>query len=185
METTKYLDAFPEWLTTLGADAQNLASLLRTDGVPDATRQAVAGGLNYLFQSLDLIPDGIEDLGFLDDAFVLRVAADLAARNDLEAVDETAVSTVERLAGECELVREFLNDDYDRFETYVKGLVTTKARGRATPEILADAGVRDTFVSEVDGFASEYEAPVFHKEEKNLIKLRAFFDARLPRKPLL
>ena len=31
-----------------------------------------------MFKSLDLIPDGLEGLGFLDDAFVLRVAAGLA-----------------------------------------------------------------------------------------------------------
>ena len=31
------------------------------------------------------------------------------------------------------------------------------------------------------GFAAAYQPPNFAREEKNLIKLRAFFDAKLPR----
>ena len=34
------------------------------------------------------------------------------------------------------------------------------------------------------GFAKTYEAPSFAREERNLIKLKAFFDAKLP-KPTL
>jgi uncharacterized membrane protein YkvA (DUF1232 family) len=42
--------------------------------IPDGARRALASGLNYVFKSVDLIPDGIDDIGYLDDAFVLRVA---------------------------------------------------------------------------------------------------------------
>src|ERR1041384_802808 len=72
---TRCLDTFPEWLRPLGADALDLSKILASNEAPDAARRLVAGGLNYLFKSLDLIPDGIEDLGYLDDAFVFRVAA--------------------------------------------------------------------------------------------------------------
>jgi hypothetical protein len=33
----------------------------------------------------------------------------------------------------------------------------------------------------VRGFAKAYQPPGFSREEKNLIKLRAFFDAKLPK----
>ena len=72
---TRCLDTFPEWLRTLATDASDLAQVLTAQGTPESVRRYIAGGLNYLFKSLDLIPDGIEDLGFLDDAFVLRVAS--------------------------------------------------------------------------------------------------------------
>ena len=75
---TRCLDAFPQWIRSLAEDATALAQLLNTDSLPQEGRRFVAGGLNYVFKSLDLIPDGLEGLGFLDDAFVLRVAANLA-----------------------------------------------------------------------------------------------------------
>src|SRR5262245_926601 len=69
------LDTFPEWLRTLASDAADASRLLSSSVASESARRCIAGGLNYLFKSLDLIPDGIEDLGFLDDAFVLRTAA--------------------------------------------------------------------------------------------------------------
>jgi hypothetical protein len=48
-------------------------------------------------------------------------------------------------------------------------------------DILADEAVRADFVADVQGFAREYATPSFSREPKNLIKLRAFFDAKLPR----
>jgi hypothetical protein len=41
--------------------------------------------------------------------------------------------------------------------------------------------VRADFLEDVRGFAKTYEAPSFSREEKNLIKLKAFFDAKLPK----
>lgn len=175
-----YLDTFPAWLRTLGDDAARLASLLEDDGLPEAAREAVAGGINYLFKSLDLIPDGIDDIGFLDDAFVLRVAADLAAREGTATLDEEKQQGLGELAGECETVREFLGENYTRLEDYVRGLRRGAARGRSVADILGDAQVRTELLADVRGFAQSYEAPAFSREEKNLIKLRAFFDAKLP-----
>src|SRR4051812_10217831 len=74
----RYLEIFPAYLRTLGDDAGALGEIVTSDA-PEEVRRYVVAGLNYIFKSLDLIPDGIDDLGFLDDAFVLRVAASLAA----------------------------------------------------------------------------------------------------------
>jgi len=177
----KHLDTFPAWLRSLGADAQGIAGLLEVDGLPQPVSELVAGGLNYLFKSLDLIPDGIDDIGYLDDAFVLRVAADLACREDLGAASGDAKDVLDRLAGEADTVREFLAQDYVRLETYVQGLRKGAARGRAVSDILGDDAIKQEFLSDVQGFAGSYESPSFAREEKNLIKLRAFFDAKLPR----
>lgn len=177
---SKYLDTFPAWLRSLGEDAEKLAELLASEGLSSGARESIAGGLNYLFKSLDLIPDGIDDIGYLDDAFVLRVAADLAASSD-ESEDGGASRTLGPLANDCEVVREFLGKDYVRLESYVKGLRKGAARGRSVADILGDGAVRDDFLGDVRGFAKTYEAPSFSREEKNLIKLRAFFDAKLPK----
>ena len=177
----KYLDTFPTWLRSLGDDAEKLASLLAEGGLSDPSREAIAGGLNYLFKSLDLIPDGIDDIGYLDDAFVLRVAADLAAQADDGSSDAEKIRTLAGLANDCEVLREFLDKDYGRLEGYVKGLKKGAARGRSVSDILGQEEVRGEFLSDVRGFAKTYEAPSFAREEKNLIKLKAFFDAKLPK----
>ncbi len=179
-DQAKYLETFPTWLRSLGDDAEAISSVLEEDGASDDAREAVAGGLNYLFKSLDLIPDGIDDIGYLDDAFVLRVAADLASR-DAGDIDAEKLAVLGRLANECETVREFLGDNYERLESYVRGLRKGAARGRAVTDILSDKDILGELLSDVRGFSRSYQPPSFAREEKNLIKLRAFFDAKLPR----
>lgn len=180
-EVSTYLDTFPGWLRSLGTDAQELAQLLNVESMDQDAKQAVAGGINYLFKSLDLIPDGIDDIGYLDDAFVLRVAADLAAKAGTGDAGSEKLEILARLQEECDTVREFLEKDYARLETYVVGLRNGAARGRSVTDIISDEDTRKELLSDVLGFAKSYESPSFSREEKNLIKLKAFFDAKLPK----
>ena len=176
---TRCLDAFPQWIRSLAEDATALAQLLSSDSLPDDARRLVAGGLNYVFKSLDLIPDGLEGLGFLDDAFVLRTAAELAAAVP-GARDADMRGVLVRLAGEASLIAEFLGKDNARLATYVKDLTKGAARGRSVDEIVEDAAVRGAFLSEVHAWAKSYVAPTFGRDEKNLVKLKSFLSAKLP-----
>src|SRR5258708_2840032 len=112
------LDAFPQWIRSLADDATTMAQLLSTDSLPDQARRFVAGGLNYVFKSLDLIPDGLEGLGFLDDAFVLRIASRLAAAVP-KAKEADIRGVLTRLAGDAPLIGELLGADSARLERYV------------------------------------------------------------------
>jgi uncharacterized membrane protein YkvA (DUF1232 family) len=175
--TARCLDTFPTWLKTLATDVNELSALLREEGLSEAQRRHLAGSVNYLFKSLDLIPDGIEDLGYIDDAFVLRVAAALAQAE--QKLPEG--STGSRLASEAKLVADFLEGDYARLETYVKGLSKGAARGRTVDDIINNNEVRDALLGEVAGWVAAYEAPTFTREERTLVKLRSFLDTKLPR----
>jgi len=171
---SRCLEAFPGWLRSLADDAQKLAGLLEQKAAPGAQRGAVSA-LNYLFKSLDLIPDGLEDLGFIDDAFVLRVAAAQVAE-----AERDAGGVLTRLAGEAELIREFLGPDYARLERYVEKLGEGSARGRSVAQILDDAALRADFVREVKQWASGYAAPSFARDTRSLVKLKSFLGTRLP-----
>ena len=173
---TRCLDTFPEWLRSLGTDALDLGALLDGEAIPQESRRHVAGALNYLFKSLDLIPDGIEDLGFLDDAFVLRVAA----KNALDGLDGEHPAVLTRLAAEVPLVEDLLGDDYARLAKYVGQLVNGAARGRTTDEIVGDESVRSAFLTEVGSWAASYAPPTFSRDEKNIVKLASFLSAKLP-----
>lgn len=176
-----YLDAFASWLRDLGNDASQIALLVPDARVPEHTRQTIVGAVNYLFKSLDLIPDGIDDIGYLDDAFVLRVSAELALQDELGELSHDKLADLNRLASEADVVRDFLGKDFPRLLEYVKGLRKSAARGRAVPEIVRDEAVRTVFLSDLQNFCRAYEAPRFSHEEKSLVKLRAFFDAKLPK----
>ena len=173
------LDAFPNWLRTLADDARALASVLEGESADIAQRQAAAA-LNYLFKSLDLIPDGLEDLGFIDDAFVVRVAAEAVKLDAEAALSADSTGGLARLAQEAELVQEFLGSEYPRLTKYVAGLGQSSARGRTVGTILADAALRTDFIREVREWADGYAVPGFTRDERNLVKLRAFLLAKLP-----
>jgi uncharacterized membrane protein YkvA (DUF1232 family) len=172
---SRCLEAFPGWLKSLAEDAQKLASLLEARDVAPAAQRAAASALNYLFKSLDLIPDGLEDLGFIDDAFVLRVAAALVAENDR---DEGGV--LAGLALDAALVSELLGPDYERLERYVRHLSEGSARGRSVAQIIDDAAARADFVREVRQWAAGYTAPSFARDGRSLVKLKSFLGTRLP-----
>ena len=171
---SRCLEAFPNWLRTLGDDARALATLVESSATPASVRRGSAAALNYLLRSLDLIPDGIEDLGFIDDAFVFRVAA-------VSADAEGAEPVLSRLAAEAATIREFLEGDYECLENYVAALGSAPSRGRTVDDILADASVTAEFVRDIRGWADAYTAPTFHRDAKNLVKLRSFLAAKLPK----
>jgi uncharacterized membrane protein YkvA (DUF1232 family) len=171
----RYLEIFPSWLRSLGEDAAALGAIVGSDA-PEGVRRYVTAGLNYIFKSLDLIPDGIDDLGYLDDAFVLRVAAALATAEEGGARE----GVLGRLADEAANVKVFLGEDYARLETYVRGLRKGAARGRTVEDILGDEPTRLTFLGEVSEWSSAYKVPSFTRDKKTLIKLKAFLNAKLP-----
>jgi uncharacterized membrane protein YkvA (DUF1232 family) len=170
---SRCLDAFPEWLRSLSDDALALGAIAGDAAQPEGVRRHATAALNYLFKSLDLIPDGIEDLGFLDDAFVFRVAAALSGAADTGGV-------LGRLSSEAGLIREFLGADYARLEHFVTGLGAGSARGRSVDDIVKDEAVCSAFVSDVKGWTSSYVVPSFGRDAKNLVKLRSFLGTKLP-----
>jgi uncharacterized membrane protein YkvA (DUF1232 family) len=172
----RYLEMFPQWLRSLGEDAALVGDTLAASASDDDGVRSLVAGLNYIFKSLDLIPDGIDDLGFLDDAFVLRVACALAgaAKPDLKQ------GAVQRLGDDATAIRDFLGEDYARLETYTRGLRKGAARGRTVEDIVTDKPTRETFLQEVKAWSAGYQVPTFTRDPKTLVKLKAFLNAKLP-----
>jgi uncharacterized membrane protein YkvA (DUF1232 family) len=176
--STRCLDTFPEWLRSLARDAVDLSTTLDDADEGEPARKLVGAGLTYLFKSLDLIPDGIEDLGFLDDAFVLREACRQACDASPQLVQTHPVAG--RLASGSKLIAELLGDDQARLTRYVQSLTNGAARGYTVDDIVADPAKRAAFLQELRSWAASYEAPTFARDEKNLVKLQSFLGAKLP-----
>lgn len=177
----KCLDIFPHWLANLGDDILVLLRAAEATELPLEARQSLVGGMNYVFKSLDLVPDGIDEIGYLDDAFVVRVAAAHAARENLGALCGETLAAVEKLAADAETVQEFLGGPlHKRFDAYVARLARSAARGRAVQDVCATEDVFKEFAADVRSFSKGYQKPSFSKDRRSLIKLRAFFEAKLP-----
>jgi uncharacterized membrane protein YkvA (DUF1232 family) len=172
----RYLEVFPQWLRSLGEDAGAVGEVLASTGADDEATRSLISGLNYIFKSLDLIPDGIDDIGFLDDAFVLRVACAHA----VVARPEAKQGVVQRLNDDARAVSDFLGEDYVRLEAYVKGLRKGAARGRTVEDIVTDGDSRKEFLQEVRAWSKEYQVPSFTRDQRTLVKMKAFLSAKLP-----
>ncbi len=169
---TRCLAAFGTWLENLADDTRSVADAVENEELPADVRRPLAAGLNYLFKSLDLIDDGIEGIGFLDDALVLRAAASRAGA--------AAPEGVKKLAGDNELIGEFLDDLSPRFSRFVESLDGGSVHGRSVEAVVSDPAVRDDLLGDVRGWASRYQRPHFSADEKHLVKLRSFLAAKLP-----
>ena len=177
---SRCLDAFPEWLRSLHEDALALAGLLEEERLAEPVRRQIASALNYLAKSVDLIPDGLEELGYVDDAFVFRAAAAEAIQRDATAAGADVTGTLSRLAGDAELIREFLGDCYARLSAFTQALDELSVRGRTAGAIATDAAVRRQLLHEVRSWTESFTAPTFSRDEKNLIKVKSFLNAKLP-----
>lgn len=179
---TKCLETFPQWLRTLDEDVTTVLGALGEQEIGDDARRFLAGGINYLFKSLDLIPDGIDDIGYLDDAFVIRLAAKAAMETEIGAIQPELMGKLGALGSDADLINELLGTDlFNRLEKYARDLRKGAARGRTVDEILEQPDIFKEFAAEARSFANEYASPGFSKDEKNLIKLKAFLEAKLPK----
>ena len=162
---SRCLESFPIWLRSLGDDARALSALLETSESEGVIR-SIALALTYLFKSVDLIPDGLEDLGYMDDAFVLRVAC---TRTSEEERAREGHGILQRLVDEAALVQEFLADDYGALERYVDGLSGASARGRSVAEVVDSSDARSGLARDVREWSGTYGTPGFGRDAKNLV----------------
>jgi uncharacterized membrane protein YkvA (DUF1232 family) len=179
---TKFLDIFPRWLRSLGDDVRTIINTAADRGMDKAVRGYLVGGVNYLFKSLDLIPDGIDDIGYIDDAFVLRLSVKAALEGDIGSLDPELRSRLEVLAGDVADIEEFLPPEvFRRLDTYTRNLKNGAARGRMVDEIVESSRMFQELADEANAFVQGFSSPSFSRDEKNLIKLTAFLEAKLPK----
>jgi hypothetical protein len=187
--TTRCLRAFPRWLEGLAEDALLASATAERADCPEPLREAAEGALLALNRGLQLIPQEIADVGYLELAFLLRTAAALG----LEETGTEACAALpergrlQRLAQDTGLLHDFLGRDQGRMERRVRALMR-EARSHAQSELAsrsADSPEAEPSASqeakrELLAWASRYAPPSFDADEKNIVKLQAFLLARLP-----
>jgi uncharacterized membrane protein YkvA (DUF1232 family) len=177
-----HLELLESWLKSLPDDIKPFTAILSDEGLPEEPRKLAAGVINYLFKSVDLIPDGLDDIGYLDDVLTMRLAAALLDRDAVTRAKPDLAPALERLAQDASAARDMLGEPiYGRFLDYTRDLAGGSARGRSAGEIVTNAFRLQEVLMEADNLRDEYTVPAMEKTERTLTKLRSFLDARLPR----
>jgi hypothetical protein len=181
MTDPKFLPAFSNWLRALGEDVLSLANVLGTPEAPVPFRLAAAQALHGWLRLVELVPEGVEALGYLEGAFAFRVIAERALADGPEPVEGGADGRVRRLASEAAVVAEFLGDDVSRLrERWLAPEATTRS-GRPASALLEDDALRHDVQREAREWVELYQAPELGDGPEELVKIEAFFRTRLRR----
>lgn len=168
-------DALPQWLRSLAVDSRLMLDVLAEGSLSTQAKRSLVGGLNYLVQSLDLIDDGIEGLGYLEDALILRLSVARAG------IHSGMPERLGRLSKDAAYVAGFLGALAPRMQAFALSHEQLTARGRSVQDILDQEQSFVAWRDELIGWADRYEAPAFACDASGLVKLRAFLHAKLPR----
>jgi hypothetical protein len=173
------LQTFSRWLEGMPAEVTALCEVLEstpeTRGVPEECRRASAESLAHLIRSIELIPDGVEALGYLENLFAFRAIMREAAAG----LDASADDTSRRLAAEAELVAGFLGDDFGRLREATQRAREHTRAGQRASDLLDDAERRRAAVERLKAWAGAYRAPELASTEAEALKLRSFLRVRL------
>ena len=180
MTEPKFLPAFAGWLRVMGEDVLSLANLLDAPEAPLPYRRAAAEALSGLLRLVQLIPEGIEALGYLEGAFAFRVIAERALAGSHEPA-EGADGRVPRLAADAALVTEFLGDDLPRFREIWLTPEATQRAGRPASDLLDDEALRHDVLREARAWVEHYHAPELGEGPQERVKIESFFRTRLRR----
>jgi hypothetical protein len=181
--------SFASWLSQLGNDTEAHCRLLEQADVPDGARRLAAECLNHLLRAVELIPEGVEALGYLENAFAFRVLAERALRDDPRLAAADPSGTLARLNEEAGELARFLGDeDHARLRSWAVRNAQL-ARGRQLQDLLQDTAAdaleaetaRAAALEEARAWAHAYRTPSFGAGEQDLTKLRAFLKTRLAR----
>jgi hypothetical protein len=173
------LRTFSRWLEGMPAEVTALCDVLEnapeSPSVPEECRRASAESLALLIRSIQLIPDGIEALGYLENLFAFRAIM----RDAATGLDTPADDTSRRLAAEAELVAGFLGDDFGRLRQATRDAREHTRAGQRATDLLVDAERRSAAIAQLRAWARAYRAPELAPTEAEALKLRSFLRVRL------
>jgi hypothetical protein len=179
---SEFQKAFVAWLAGLGGEARELSALLQREDTPASLRRFSAETLNQLLYAVDLMPEGIEGLGYLEALFGFRLLARELSEAEPDSVSADPHGTVRRLSTEARLVRAFLGEeDEARLLTLTRAQNEKRARGRSVTELLEVPEARSAAIEELQSWAEQYRPSPFGTGSHDLVRLLSFLRTRVRR----
>jgi len=159
-EEARFAPHLLRWIESFPRDMETAREALLDKHPPPVARRLLVGVLTYRVRQMDLIPDYMQPVGLVDDCIVLRIAAELFLKYNVEGLPLSTLQKVARLANDSETVKEFLGDPlFEALERFVGELPEQSFRDQTPEQILEDERVRGRLFTEVNDSLKDWKAP--------------------------
>ncbi|MDY6868884.1 MAG: YkvA family protein [Chloroflexota bacterium] len=148
------------WLVNLPTDTKMLIEMVRDDELDIKARTLAVGTVVYILSTIDIIPDNIPVLGFIDDVTILRLSLMLILEIDpnrathyREKYENTFVDWYEQL----EVAKEILGSLYSWLRALAEKLPNRRFHGKSTEEVVKSEQLQEELFDEAMEYVSKVD----------------------------
>jgi len=152
-----FFETLVRWIASLPSDIKVLVVMIGDDKLDMRARSLAVGTLLYLIASIDLIPDNIPVLGYVDDVLVLHIALGVILQIDPERAEhyrKKYPEVIGRIDEQTQLLTDALGALYSWLKAFVESLAQRHYKGRRPEEVVRSASAREEIFDEAMVFAA-------------------------------
>jgi uncharacterized membrane protein YkvA (DUF1232 family) len=159
-EEARFAPELLRWIEAFPRELEVVREAILDKHPPPVARRLLVGVLTYRVRQMDLIPDYIQPVGVVDDCLVLRIAAELFLKYNVDGLPTSTLQKVARLANDSEVAKQFLGDAlFEALERFVGALPDQPFRDLTPEQVLSDERVRGRLFIEVNDSVKNWKVP--------------------------
>ena len=138
-KSTSFFDLLTNWLISLPTDVKILIEMIGDDALEMKARTLAVGTVVYILTPIDLIPDKLAVLGYIDDVIILRIVLAVITEIDPDRAKYYRVkypATFESLEQQIQILKETLGALYSWLRTLIDRLPKRRYQGKPAEEIV-------------------------------------------------
>jgi len=146
-----FIQLIKKWLIDLGVNAQLFNELAGDEALPTWVRSLVTGVLLYLNAPVDLIPDKLPLIGFVDDMLVMIVSLVIIVPKIPEerlTYYRQKYEAVEKIGEYEHILKSTLGILWERLTRFVETLQNRTYKNKTTEEVAQSAELREALFDE-------------------------------------
>lgn len=153
-----FFETLVTWIKSLPTDLKILIEMVGDDNLDMSARTLAAGVLVYIMAPIDLIPDSVPVLGYVDDVVVLHIAVAAILQLDQERTEfyrEKYVEAIGAIDEQMELVMRALGALYSWLLAFVENLRQRRYKGKSSEETVRSEKAREDILDDAMIFAAK------------------------------
>jgi uncharacterized membrane protein YkvA (DUF1232 family) len=145
------------WIVSLPIDIKILIEMIGDNQLDMKARSLAVGTIAYLIAAIDMIPDTIPALGYVDDVLVLHIALAIILQIDPERAEhyrEKYPSTIGAIDEQVQLLTDTLGALYSWLKAFVENLSRRGYKGQSAEEAAQSEETREEIFDDAMIFAA-------------------------------
>lgn len=145
------------WLKSLPTDLKILIEMIGDDDLDLKARSSAVGIIIYILSPIDLIPEKIPILGYIDDVIILRIALAVILEIDANRAEyyrEKYPETFDVLDEQIVLLKQTLGALYSWLKALVEKLPKRRFHGKSAEDVASSEQSREEMFDEVMEYAA-------------------------------